>query len=612
MANKGDENNIPADAGVSLSWLRAVVADKVEKPSTWTLEDVKGLGPKRPESRIQEILQQFYWDLIDILKAVKFTEDGAIITEPDEDSFDKWYENNELGKYTHKPRLMDVFNTIARSCSISEAKGYEAEDFETILSKILDRCMEEHAYLEIVAKVINERYPGLASPFRSTPTAEEMREYEQLFYQQRLGRAISTIDTNIEQFEEELRRIEAAAKTDFEIMARTFNELVIVGADIWELTLYNLMSPYAPRFLMNSLDYRPNVHEILVGDIGTGKSKVLKIAKMIAPKMVTVDKVTTPTFEGIAPVKTGGDIEEGVIDWAKDAVMIVEEFTKVFSQMPLFRRVMDGEHIRIFKKGTSKDMHPNTTMLTACNPNDDFFLEETSFRSQIAFKEGVLSRFDIVIPITATQLKNALLADKIDLFGTKVGTRINFEEIQIRLETLSHGMQQIRIVVLTEDQKTALRQAFKDQNNADRGRRRIKNRPLVILRDLESLARLVNIIATVNFNKRKVENGVLHADDADIHKAIQLWENLLGFRVQIYARSSRNLVTVSDEMLAFLGRVGGSEDWISLNELFQEFVMIQRSIGRTTFYKEVQSLIEEGRIVADGKRDRSVKLVIRA
>jgi len=610
---KADEkkNGMPTDAGTNKEWLRAVVTDKVEKATQWTSKETREMGPKRPGSRIQEILQGFYWDLVDKLREVKFTEGGEIITAPAEDSFDGWYEDLELATYAQKPKLMDVFNTIARMCHLPEAEGFEEEDFQSLLSSIMNRCMDEDEYLELIARVINERYPGLASPFRSTPTDDEMKEYEDLLYRRRLSEVQFNIDTNIEEFAEELQKIEAAAKTDFEILARQLNELVIFGADAWELTLYCLMSPNAPRFLMNGLDFRPNLHEMLAGDISTAKSKVHKIAKLIAPKMVIVDDTTKATFEGVAPTKSGGDIEEGVIDWANFGVMIVEEFTRTFSKMPLFRRVMDGEYIEIHKKGSSKGVHVNTTMLTACNPTDDFFLEEINFRKQLPFKEGVLSRFDILIPLTATQLKNELLVDRIDLFGTGPEIPIDFEDVKGRLETLAKGMQQIKFVVLTEEQKKTLRDTFKAHNTADRNHKYIKNRPLVILRDLESLARLVNTITTVNFSKRRVENGMLHADDKDIDKAVQLWENLLVFRIQLYARSSRNLMTVSDEILAYLARMGGSDSWISVEEALNEFVMVQHKVGRTTFYKEVTGLIEEGRIIATNKRNRKIRLVVK-
>ena len=97
----------------------------------------------------------------------------------------------------------------------------------------------------------------------------------------------------------------------------------------------------------------------------------------------------------------------------------------------------------------------------------------------------------------------------------------------------------------------------------------------------------------------------------DIDKAIQLWENLLNYRVQLYARSSRNLTTISEEFIAYLARAGGVENWIPQDEVLEEFVTIQRKIGRSTFYKELKGLLEEGRVVASGKRNRKLKLVVK-
>ncbi len=609
--DKKNGNNNAEEKGVDKIWLKNIMAEKVEKPHDWSPKEVQQMGPKKPESKIQEMLQQFYWDLVDKLKEAKFGESGEIITQPDEDSFDKWYENMGLAEYTHKSRLMDVFRTIGRACHISEVEGYGEKEFGTVMSRILLRCMEEDSYLDIVADVINEKYPGLASPFRSAPTVEEMQAHEEFMYQHRIHGLQTNIDTNIGQFSDELAQINAATKTDFEDLARRLNVLVIVGVDVWELTLYCLMSPNAPRFLMNALDYRPNLHENLAGDISTAKSKILKISKLIAPKMLVVDDTTKATFEGVAPTKSGGKIADGVLDWADDGVMIVEEFTNAFARMPLFRRVMDGEFIQIFKKGSAKGKQANITMLTACNPSGDFFQEEITFRKQLPFKEGVLSRFDVLIPLTATQLKNELIIDKIDFFGTKVDGLIDFDEVKNQLTTLAQGMKQIKFVLLTEEQKTRLRDIFKDHNDADRRKRIIKNRPLVILRDAETLARLVNVIATVNFSRRKIERGLLFADDEDIDKAIQLWENLLNYRVQLYARGNRNLTTISEEFVAHLARIGGTENWIPQDALYEEFVNVQRKVGRSTFYNEIKGLLEEGCIVASGKRDRKLKLVIK-
>ena len=344
------------------------------------------------------------------------------------------------------------------------------------------------------------------------------------------------------------------------------------------------------------------------GGLITHNSGVLKVCKLVAPKFVIMDDSSKATFEGIA---NRGEIEEGVLDWAKDGIILVEELSTQLTRMKLFRRAMDCEDYGIHKGGSSKVASVNTTMIAACNPDEDFFQEETSFRSQIPYKEGILSRFDVLIPLTATPEQNEMILDGMTLF--EEGERFSFRDIKTQLNTLSIGMKNVTRVVLTPEQTDELKEAFRLHNDRDKRKSVLKFRPLVILRDLETLARFVNTIATVNFSKREVdEDGVLHAEDLDIEKAIQLWENLLAYRVQLYSESPvRNLKAISDEMVLYLFNNGAAANEVALSELYDEFINRRKMFAKSTFYKEVDTLIENGRLIAFGERNRTVKLIVR-
>lgn len=397
-------SKIPTEVGVDRQWLEAILNRDVKKPTAWTETDVREMVASKAQSRIQGIVQSIYWDLLKIQQVMKFAEGGEIIDQPDEDYFDGWYETNDLQDYNQKYKLMQMLNTIARALHVTEPDGYAKEDFDDILKGFVNRILEESEYLEVAANVINEKYPGLASPFKSAPSVEELNEREAQEYAIELGKVEKSIESNIDQHASVLQKISRAKRTDFEKIALDLDRIVIFGPRNWELILYNLMSPHAPRLLINNLDYRANIHGLLAGDISTAKSKILKISKLIAPKMLVVDSTTVATLEGHAPTRAGGEIDEGVLDYAKNGVIIVEEYTNAMAKIPLMRRVMDGEHIEIWKKGSSKGIDPNSTMLAACNPEADFFREEVegNFRQQIAFKEGILSRYWIVSVMQTT------------------------------------------------------------------------------------------------------------------------------------------------------------------------------------------------------------------
>ena len=94
-----------------------------------------------------------------------------------------------------------------------------------------------------------------------------------------------------------------------------------------------------------------------------------------------------------------------------------------------------------------------------------------------------------------------------------------------------------------------IRDAFKDRNDYDHKARVLRNRPLVLLRDLETLARRVSVVEAVNFTNRTVEDGSLYVEDTDVEKSIMLWENLIQMRIALYAKQSRQILTVADEIV---------------------------------------------------------------
>lgn len=600
------------EMGIDQRWLKALATSTLEKPKLWTSTDIKEMsGAKKAKSKIQGIFQHFYYDLIDRIRKVRI--EGDEVVGPDEDMFDDWYEENEIGDYQNKYALMTFFNVIAEALQIGPMDSYDKDDFEKILSKIALRAMEEPAYIQKVREVITGKYPGLIGDFRYEPSLDTMNEQERLEFDAEIQRIEQRIESNVDEFEDLIQQIDVAKKTDFEQTAQRLNQIIIWGEAAWELVLYAVMSPYAPRITINTLDYRANTHLLMAGDISTAKSKVLKVVKRIAPKFIIMDDATKATFEGVAPTRAGEDIEDGILDWAKDGIIITEELSPKLTRMKLWRIAMDCEEYGIHKKGSSKVGTVNSTMLAACNPDEDFFQTEIAFRKQLPYKEGVLSRFDVLIPITATPELNDMLLDQIDLFGNKTDIPIDFNLIKSQMSTLATGMREIRRVEITEEQKEKLRDVFRQHNLTDQRRRTLKNRPLLILRDLETLARFVNTIAAVNFSRRRVDDrGVLHADDEDIDKAIQLWENLLKYRIQIYGpEANRNLRSVADEICLYMFRSDGHKDEIPVRELLNEIVNARRMIGKTTFYKELNTLIETGRLAKFGERDATVKLVIR-
>jgi len=615
--NKEDLENINP---VHKEWLVAVMKQDIEKPKVWTEKEIDDIGPAKPKSRIQGYIQEIYETLLEAQSAqtAKFVDNGRgdleLIGTPDEDYFDKWYENNDVESYTHKYKLLGALNGIANSIGKTGASNYNEDGFQEVLATLAQAVIEEPDSIMGIAEAINNMYPGLAEePMKYIPT-EALNEHEIMIYNQEVSKLEESIESNIGKYRKQLEKIEDAAKTDFEEIAQILNKAVIFGEEYWELTLYALMSPRAPKVRINSMLHRSNIHFLLAGDISTAKSQILSVCEKISPKALIVDETTKASLEGVAPLGKGDEIADGILDIANKGNIIIEELTTQFARMPLWRRAMDCKLLQIFKKGIPKEIDVNTTVLAACNPTEDFYQTETKFRQQIGFKEGVLSRFDVLIPLTATTTANTILVDKLNLFG-EASDKFDLKSMKDRLKLIAAGMDNIERVVITLEQQDIIRSVFKEKNKRDERFRLLENRPFVLLRDLETLARLVNVIASVNFSRRRIEHGVLYADDEDVKKAIALWETLMHIRLQLYGKeidNTRMLYSTGDEIVMYIAHAlkFTEEDTVPLSNILEEIVGRRELVSQATFYREIEKMRGEGRIFTKGKRDMKVGLVI--
>jgi DNA replicative helicase MCM subunit Mcm2 (Cdc46/Mcm family) len=332
---------------------------------------------------------------------------------------------------------------------------------------------------------------------------------------------------------------------------------------------------------------------MLVGDISTAKSKTMRILERISPKADWFTKITEATLEGVS---TRGGIEDGIIDKANNGSLLFMDLTE--QHISTIREIMDNDRLKIGKGGNEKEIDLDITIQVAENPKSDFFINETLLREQISFTDGLLSRFDVLIPLTTTKEKNEMLLDKINLFGD-TENNINLESIAQILKTKAVGMREVKEVVLTNEQKDMIKKIFL-KHNID-----LKNRPLLVLRDYETLARLVNVVVVSNFFNRKLTEGVIQAEDKDIEKAIMLWETLIDLRKTLFTKDNRiTIITIEDKILMEIARYGGKIDCVEL----EKAVVNNGVCSRATFYRKIERL--NGRkININGNKDREVVLI---
>ena len=385
-------------------------------------------------------------------------------------------------------------------------------------------------------------------------------------------------------------------ESDLTQLSYKLNTFVDVGSENWKLLILNSVSPFTPKFLLNQLEIdRKAQHTLMIGDISSGKSRICSIINKIAVKSDVFSSITEASLQGIA--QADGEIKEGILSQMNMGLLIVPEFHK-FRNSPLNKEIMDNGVIKFVKRGVTINIDLNMGMIACENPDSDFFNTETELREQVALKESLLSRFDVVIPLASNSNKIKFMIDNTKLFNGKAKGD-DFSEDSQRLTAIAQKMRLIDRVRVREDDEKRIKELVKSHTTE------LKYRNLVILRDLEIICRMLNVISCYNYvinNFDNVKEGEITATENDLVEAFSLWEHLIRLREVFYTQKTRNITSIKDMVLVEL-----TKGEILTKELQTKFES-DKICCKATFYEHIKQLLLEGKIEQIGLRDSTIRL----
>jgi len=151
---------------------------------------------------------------------------------------------------------------------------------------------------------------------------------------------------------------------------------------------------------------RGNVHVLLVGDPGTGKSQILQHANIIAPKSIyTAGKTTSGVGLTASAVKDdfgegGWTLKAGALVLSSGGICMVDEFDKMDTEdRSAMHEAMEQGTISVAKAGIVTRFKSDTSILAAANPKMSRFDRHVPFIQQINLPASLISRFDLFFMI---------------------------------------------------------------------------------------------------------------------------------------------------------------------------------------------------------------------
>ena len=149
----------------------------------------------------------------------------------------------------------------------------------------------------------------------------------------------------------------------------------------------------------SNIHVRGDIHCLLVGDPGLGKSRLLQAVASVAPRGVYVCGPSASTAGLTLSVsKSDGEfsVESGALVTADRGVCCVDEFDKLASEHTSLLSVMEQQEVSLAKAGLVASLPARTAIIAAANPVGGHYNKSISLNQNLKMSPALISRFDLV------------------------------------------------------------------------------------------------------------------------------------------------------------------------------------------------------------------------
>ena len=263
---------------------------------------------------------------------------------------------------------------------------------------------------------------------------------------------------------------------------------------------------------------RGDIHILIVGDPGIGKSQILKYVSKLAPRSIyTSGKGTTGAGLTAAAVRDelgGWSLEAGALVLGDQGNVCVDELDKMRSEdRSALHEALEQQTVSIAKAGIMATLNSRCSVLAAANPKFGRFDRFKVLADQIELPPPILSRFDLIwiVEDKPSRKGDSELAQHI--LNIHQSNTVDYEiEPDLLRKYIAYARKNVN-PVLSDEANEVLKNFYVDTRNSSSNTEENSAVPITA-RQLEAIIRLAEACAKIKLKE------VVEREDAK--KAVRL------------------------------------------------------------------------------------------
>jgi len=312
----------------------------------------------------------------------------------------------------HPPNMCECHS---REFSLEEDKSafidYQKIQIQETLEKL--KGNEQATYVDVYVSddLVNKVAAGDKTNFvgvlRLIPPQKDKKtvygRFLEVNFLEETAKEFSEVDVTKDE-EEQIKKLSKNPEI-YDMLAQSIAP-AIYGHDVVKLSIALELFGGVTKHLPNAQRIRGNIHILLIGDPGCGKSQLLQATNNIAPKSIYISgKTTSGVGLTASAVKDefgegGWTLKAGALVLSSGGVCMADELDKMDPEdRSALHEAMEQGMISVAKAGIVSRFKADTSLLAAANPKYSRFDKFTPFLEQIDLPPSLISRFDLFFMI---------------------------------------------------------------------------------------------------------------------------------------------------------------------------------------------------------------------